>query len=351
MSPHLTDVELQAVITGAATPDVLLRADDHLAGCESCRRRAAQLGRASQRIDDVTDDLSTDTRHLSDDDLQAFVRDALPAPARDAAAAHLTSCPTCARQIEDLRAWTAPVSRPSRRVNWRAVAAAVLLVAAAAAVTWQVRASRHAPPVLAGLDRLSARDQALMTAALEDGGASLPAFMRDVSPPKEVLMGANAGNGEAFRLLSPVATGVASDRPAFTWQPLSGATTYVVTVFDEQTNVIARSGELGGTSWTTDAPLPRDRTYVWQVVATRGADRVTSPIAPAPPAKFRVIDATSAETLARLEREAPQAHVLLGMLNMSAGIRAAAIAHFEQVPASDPHADLARRSLARLGSQ
>jgi len=87
---------------------------------------------------------------------------------------------------------------------------------------------------------------------------------------------------------------------------------------------------------------------VWQVTANRGRESITAPFAPAPPARFHVIDEHSADVLQRIETEHPQSHLLVGFLNMDFGIRDAAIKHLQQVPASDAHADVAQRSLKRL---
>ena len=129
-----------------------------------------------------------------------------------------------------------------------------------------------------------------------------------------------------------------------------GADGYAVTVFDEQSNVIVKSPIITQTNWIPADPIPRSRTYVWQVTAYRGRESITVPAAPAPPAKFHVIDKRSAEVLQRIETEHPQSHLLLGILNMDAGIRDAAIKHLQQAPASDAHADVAQRSLKRLQS-
>src|SRR5262249_22030237 len=123
-----------------------------------------------------------------------------------------------------------------------------------------------------------------------------------------------------------------------------------VTVFDERANIVARSPALTQSFWIPADPLPRDRTYVWQITAQRGASRdtITAPLAPLPPATFHVIDARAADVLQRLEADHPTSHLLLGILAAGAGVSDIAIAHLRQVPATDPHADLARRLLETL---
>jgi hypothetical protein len=52
--------------------------------------------------------------------------------------------------------------------------------------------------------------------------------------------------------------------------------------------------------------------------------------------------------LQQIETDHPQSHLLLGILDMNAGIRDAATRHLQQVPPTDSHADVAARSLERL---
>ena len=128
------------------------------------------------------------------------------------------------------------------------------------------------------------------------------------------------------------------------------AGSYVVTVFDEAAHVVQRGDAVQKTTWTPSRALPRETTLVWQVEAHRGQDTVTAPLSPARPAKFRVLDAASAERLAGVEASYPRSHVMLGILFAEAGVVDAAETHFEQVSAGDPHGAVARETLARLHS-
>jgi len=77
---------------------------------------------------------------------------------------------------------------------------------------------------------------------------------------------------------------------------------------------------------------------------------MTVPAAPAPLARFKVLDAGTAALLEQLERDHSESHVLLGILNLHAGIRAGAERHLKAVPPSDPFYAVARRSLERLAA-
>jgi hypothetical protein len=229
-----------------------------------------------------------------------------------------------------------------------ALAATILLAILIPAAIRQARSGRPAAPAsLVGLEILPPLEQERVRNALNTGAAALPDYMSDVTSSREVLMGAPA-RSETFGLIAPIGTATVSDRPRFEWQALDRAEHYVVTVFDEQSTVVARGPMMTETYWIPADPLARGRTYVWQVAAQRASSTITAPAAPAPPAKFHVIDASSAAVLERVEAERPQAHVLLGILYMQAGIPDAAKRHLQQVQPMEAYAQVAQRSLERL---
>ena len=346
MSTHLTDAELKAFAEARLRLEDLMRADDHLAQCADCRARGAALDDFDGAIGVIQKAFTSGDRHLSDEEIQLAARGQLHPSERVALQAHLHACESCAQQVEDLRSWSAPTLRPVRRL---AFAAAILLAVLIPVALWQARAARQTPErSLAGLAQLESSDQAEVRASLDAGIGRLPAFMDDLTGPRETLMSAPRPAADTFALVSPVATAVASDRPMFRWQPLTGAATYVVTVYDEQANEIARSAPLGEPAWLPDRPLPRERTYIWQVAAQRNTQTVVAPAAPTPPAKFHVVDAHTSAVIAEAQAQRPGSHLLLGILFMNAGIVPDAIRQFEQVGPTDPGSDLARRSLDRL---
>jgi hypothetical protein len=142
----------------------------------------------------------------------------------------------------------------------------------------------------------------------------------------------------------PLSTG----RPTFEWRPLSGAESYVVTVFDERARVLARSPSVPAVTWTPPDPLPRSVTLVWQVVAQRDGAKITAPAAPAPPTRFRVLDAGTAQQLLDLQSRYPESHLLLGILYADAGVIDEAKIHLERVSTADPRSRIARETLRRL---
>jgi hypothetical protein len=71
------------------------------------------------------------------------------------------------------------------------------------------------------------------------------------------------------------------------------------------------------------------------------------PAAPEPPATFTVLDRAAADALLDAERAHPDSHVLLGVLALQAGVLEDARRQ-RAVPADDPQAALARRTLERI---
>lgn len=343
MSEHLSDGELAALRSGGLPADRLLAVDDHLAGCPECRGRvSAPLGAAIEALrDGVLDPAS----HLTDEEVQSRADGTLDAAARARVDAHLLACTVCADQVRDLRAFV-PVRRPLPRA-YLAAAAAVLLAVVGPAISWQLTRRGAGPEGLPGFRVLTQDQQSQVRAALAAGVADPPPWLDALAGRTEVLMGPDAPPAP-FRLKAPVATAVRDDRPRLEWQPLAGARAYEVAIADERLQTVAASAEINATSWSPVEPLPRGHTYAWQVTAHRGADSVTVPVAPAPPARFLVLDAETVARLESLERAHASSHLLLGIVLLEAGARDDARRHLEAVPATDPHAAVARRTLDRL---
>lgn len=343
MSEHLSDDAVRGLLAGTLSAGELLAAGDHLEQCAACRERAATRGDAERAATALTAAVGAPPGHVSDDDLQACVDGSAPAAVRAAVEAHAAGCAVCAEQLRDLREWTAP--RRASLWTWAAAAAAALVLAAA--LGWLPFRGPSRAEALPGLDALAPAAQAQVRAALDAGVASPPPLLAALAGRREELMGASPA-ASAFALVTPVATAVASDRPRFEWTALAGAESYAVTVADESLRPVASSGPLTATSWTPDVPLPRGRSYAWQVTARRGSSDVAVPAAPAPPARFAVIDADTAARLAAAERAHPTSRLLLGIASLQAGLVDDARRHLRAVPADDPGAGVAQRTLAAL---
>jgi anti-sigma factor RsiW len=400
VTAHLTDAVIRQYVSGKLGSSDLLAVDDHLAECQACRDRAALLGSVGQRLEAASGALLPVDSHLSDEEVQRYVGGELTAEDRSRIDAHLEACNVCAAQIDDLWAFVsaqpgaesanvatraAHAADPARATHvaqvthkkratratdtawlWFAAAAAVLLAVTASAIVWQ-QATDEPDTIAAipGFTALPVDRQTHVRAAIEAGVAQPPPIVTELAGGRDVLMG-SAPVRQPFELIAPVATTVVSDRPSLSWHALDrGATpsgpqapaidgnaapntTYTVTIVDDRLQPIATSPPLTAPRWDVQQPLARGRTYAWQVAAHRGNDAVVVPSAPAPPAKFAVLDAETEGFLRRMEADYPTSHLLLGMLYLEAGVLADARRHFAAVPASDPNIAIAQRSLARI---
>jgi anti-sigma factor RsiW len=152
-------------------------------------------------------------------------------------------------------------------------------------------------------------------------------------------------DGMPFVILVPVGTAVPTDRPTFRWQPLNGATSYKVTVFDADFNAIAKSDNLTTTEWTPSQPLSRGEVYQWQVTALKDGKDVSSPTAPAPEAKFKVLEQDKADAIERVKRQHPNSHLTLGVLYAQAGMLDDAEREFQALLNANPKSPVAQKLL------
>jgi hypothetical protein len=170
----------------------------------------------------------------------------------------------------------------------------------------------------------------------------------------DTLMGTGAGDA-SFALLSPVGRIVRDTRPAFSWRPLAGAKSYAVSIVDSKFKPVVQSLALDDTSWTPAEPLARGAVYYWQVTATLADGmEVTAPIAPAPQARFRVLDAGASDNLTQLEKTNPHSRLARGVAYAQAGLLEEAEAELEELLKQNPRSHVARdllRSLRRPSAQ
>jgi len=171
---------------------------------------------------------------------------------------------------------------------------------------------------LSGLDALSIAEGRLIAAALRTGRVEVPAEVRDLIGSTGVLLGDDSPE-PGFRPVAPVGTAVRSGQPSFSWQPLPEATTYAVAVYDSEFNPVDRADSLTRTSWTPSRALKPGAVYLWQVSARRGAEEITTPVPPAPEARFKVLGRFESASLKRALQNAGRSHLAAGILLAHAG--------------------------------
>lgn len=197
-----------------------------------------------------------------------------------------------------------------------------------------------------GVERLPARLQQTIKALLLTQRLERSPQSPELNGKPGTLLG-ESGDGLPFRLVSPLGKVVSSNRPTFRWRSLAGADSYTVTITDARLNVVATSAVLTAVEWKPPAGL-KAGVYSWQVTAMKDGQRVTSPVLPAPQAKFRVLEQDKLEELARARRTFAGSHLALGVLFTQAGLLDEAEREFQLLLSANPHSPLARKLLAQV---
>ncbi|MBS1877661.1 MAG: zf-HC2 domain-containing protein [Acidobacteria bacterium] len=382
---HLTESQLRGYLEHGLDPAEILRVHDHLRICHLCAdslnaRRAASL--RSEFVPLFAGEPSTATlSHVDEEELVLYVNGGLSDGQRVNVEAHLAECEACRMTVEDLQefaresAESAKVvalpprtARPAWR-GWAIVAAAAVLVGAflvsrfaggpggGAAPQPVYLASLHDASGLLGITAggelagvvLNGEDRAAVRQALQSG--VLPAGPGELPMAGAGVLRGGAGEAARFELTYPTHHRVLDDRPEFRWSAMAGATAYEVKVFDEKFDPAADSGRVTGTVWRPARALARGRTYLWQVTAIQGGERVTEPAPPRAEARFLVLEAAAAGRIARA-RSATPSHLLLAVTYAREGLREETLAELEELdrlnPGSAVVANLRRSAGAKL---
>lgn len=202
---------------------------------------------------------------------------------------------------------------------------------------------------LTGLGSFPATWQQEVKAVLQAQDLKYPASIAGLAGRAGTLLG-QAGEGVPFALLAPVGKVVLTNRPTFRWNKYEGARSYRVSVFDSDANEIESSPPLLGTQWTVTKPLARGKVYIWQVTAIKDGREITSPVLPAPPARFRVLAQAQADELERAKEVSKPSHFALGVLYANAGLFDEAEKEFALLAGANPNNPLISKLLRRVQS-
>ncbi len=270
--------------------------------------------------------VTSTARHPSQEDLESYANGRLTAARLDFCRAHLDSCEACRAELEDIRTLQTTLSafpradakrRESKHRGRRGSLALPLTVAAAAIVTvtasitfwWRhERLTTHqvsAAPSVARPDTPptppatpSTRVTSADVSPNANAGANAqsretrPAAAVAAPPTASVLPAASAPQraNTAFSLLAPLGETTPEPRPQFKWQPLAGAIGYKVVIVDTGLHPIQHSPPIRATTWRPRRPLPRGRTYLWQVTATlHGGSQVVASTPTSSAAVLRIV--------------------------------------------------------------
>jgi anti-sigma factor RsiW len=202
---------------------------------------------------------------------------------------------------------------------------------------------------LTGLDELDQSTQRLVKNALAGEPLARPSVLDELSAPRIKLLGEQSDEN-AFQLLSPLGKIITETRPTLRWRRLNGATSYVASVFDSKFNLVTRSASLSQPTWTVSAPLLRGQNYVWEVTAVKEGKEVVVPVAPAPRAQFRILDADKLSALQTLKRQKPTSHLALGLTYARLGLLRDAEAEFQYLLKENPDSAVAKKLLRTVQS-
>ncbi|MBL8189001.1 MAG: zf-HC2 domain-containing protein [Acidobacteria bacterium] len=411
MNEHISDNLWNRYRKSALTVAELLQFDAHLQACVECQTRLAEHEQVANSFAALRTDLSEaliePKEHLSYEELAAYLDHQLTPPDQARVETHLQSCKNCATEVEDLRDFQqeldAPIvanksASPFRLMDWSQAwwqalswrwAMPLAAVAAGLLIFWfgarMLRLGKVETPEqkeiakitepsptakipsesliasvndgasqitldaagnLGGLPALNSTQQQLVIAALKSGQVALTPTPGGLKARAETLLG-DSSNEESFALISPVGRIELSPRPQLRWQALNGAIGYRVTVFTANYETVAQSEALTGTTWTLPRSLASNQIYVWQVTATKDGREIKAPVAPAPEARFKILDQAKAK-----EIEAAQgSHLLLGLLYAQAGMRDEAERELQILAKENPQTPIARQLLDNLRAQ
>ena len=200
---------------------------------------------------------------------------------------------------------------------------------------------------LSGLEGLDPSTRGEVVKALSGAGLKRPDSLGSLAAPPINLLD-QSSRASTFSLLGPAGVVIVDDRPTLRWRPLGGASSYKVAVFDSNFNLVTRSEPQTATRWSPPRPLRRGEIYFWEVTALKDGQEITSPVAPAPRAQFRIADAEKLEEINRVKSTRPDSHLVLGILYARAGLLEDAEREFQLLANANPRSQVAGRLLRRV---
>jgi hypothetical protein len=298
-------------------------------------------------------------KHLSLEELLRFGDGQATPDESVAVGRHLAECDRCAAFAREMfrdeaeRSVIASIDNDIDEVSARRrivaprilsiAASIVLLLAAVVAVYVVVSRPRTAPPITA----TTAAKQPPRTTRRYDrpewdgwvndalSRGSVPVMAPPASSAGNELRGpSSAPAGDSHGGMSPSATAVESAQPEFSWPAVRGGTFEVDVVAGD--DLVASSGKLDRNRWIPSQPLPRGRTYEWQVRVARGNRVDMIPPVPRPNPRFVVISADALRDLEHARATYRHDHLLLGVLAAHYGLREEARRELAQYAAEHP---------------
>lgn len=411
MTQHPTKQELNDYRRRVLAPDVFLSVHRHVVACPRCAAQSKSSADLSRDLEDLNTALLNESDdkpyHLSAVEVSAYARGESDEIDSEIAESHLSVCATCFSEVQRHQRQgkiAAPSFISPRHISrWQPLRVAAVVLFGAIVILlafWLVRlrpaqqeeqaANPQSSPAaaqesgtpaalpsrpdvpaaqlspgelvlvdgnqkimtdkhgtLSGLERLPSPIQEKVKAALQTGRLPQSSDLAQLTSQPSTLL-SRSGNGVAFPLIGPLSQVVRGTQPTFRWRALAGAQSYTVAVTDADLDEVATSPPLNTTQWRISKPLKEGVIYSWQVTALIGDERITSPVMPAPQAKFKVIDRSTAEKLQKAQRDYPDSRLTLGVLYAEAGLLDEAEQEFRMLVRNNPRARIALKLLQNV---
>src|SRR5262249_50738671 len=201
---------------------------------------------------------------------------------------------------------------------------------------------------LSGAESLPPSYRQLVKRALIDQQLQKPPSLEGLTRPGASAIRSGDNQGGKFSVIEPAGKVVLSDQPTFRWSPLAGATSYVVEIYDDKVALAAASPQLVDQSWTVPQSLKRGAVYSWQVTAVKDGQEFVTPSAPAPAAKFFILDQAKANELIQARRTYASSHLTLALLYEEAGMLDEAERELRSLQKANPDSEIVKRLMANL---
>lgn len=350
MSRHLSADQIAQYRNKTLASSDLLIVQGHIGGCDECRKLLLESGVIVSAVRAIDDQL--ELPHLSDQQMEDYVDGKLPVDERNSVETHLKRCARCRSEEEDLREFKASFAAEYARAalqsnfSWLTATAAILVISLVAPVgfyTIQLWNQQRVVDLTLSDERLK-----VVRKALESQNIEVPSFINTLVGEKQTLMGDE--QKLPFDLLRPVGTAVDSSQPFFEWQPLAGAQSYQVRIFNTKFDLIEESTRLSSQSWIPTTPLKSGEIYTWQVSAWIKHREIISPVAPYAQARFLVLDPSKHEPLQREIASYGGSHLLRGACYARYGLLDAAESEFRLLLEKNSRSALPRQFLKNLQS-
>lgn len=216
MAPHLSTQRVEEYLQRVLPEAELLAVDNHLTACEECRQRLSANIQVGTVLSDfhhrlISDVPEIESDHLSYEQLEALVDSELKNDKHNALQIHLEVCESCAKEVNDLRAFRAKLpgstteemsrtTKPSfsqrlrslidgQRLSFRlafAAALALLLIAASFALFLAWRASRRSQPAFQTTNSPAASPETTIV-------AKAPSPLQESTPEERFVVTLNDG--------------------------------------------------------------------------------------------------------------------------------------------------------------